>query len=341
MVHSLALQDIAAGHANESSKDLDEIEEWNEYGELKQQIGSTPVAAPTPTASAATTPSKPPAPSISAPGTDSPAPSPLSKQVPDEVNPSSISAARKDDTPLTLAMRQAGAEAAKKAIEKKASKSTALPPAKGLGPTEVPARAMESGIARSVEEPGVSATTTAAKIPKNLAAEGAKRTSIDKIAEEGARRSDMDRATESDRTNEQEHAGLSKEATMLGAMSASSTTKMKSPLSEDNPPRPSMEFRAANFEPRPRTHRGSSVSMASREEIEAIEKRDAIAEESEDTDESSTPKTDNEGHLDDSANVMLKDLTTTDEGEVTATKDGKTQEQHAKDPEAAGASVGD
>ena len=296
------------------------------------------MAAPTPTASAATTPSKPPAPSIFAPGADSPVPSPLSKQVPEEVNPSSISAARKDDTPLTLAMRQAGAEAAKKAVEKKASKYTALPPAKDLGPAEVPASAMEPRNARSVEEPGVSATTTAAKIPDTLAAEGAKRTTIDKIAEEGARQSDEDQAIDS-RTNEQEHAGRSREATMHEARSASRT--LKSPLSEENPARPSTEFGAANFEPRPRTHRGSSVSTASKEEIEAIEKRDAILEESEDSDEDSTSKTDNEGNLDNSANAILTDLISTDEGEVTATNDGKTQEQDARDPEAAGATVGD
>jgi hypothetical protein len=340
MLYSSVFQDIAAGRADESSQGLDEIEEWNEYGELKQQIGSTPVAVPTPTASAATTPSKPPAPLISAPGVDSPVPSPLSKQVPEEVRPSTISAARKDDTPLTLAMRQAGAEAAKKAVEKKASKYTALPPAKDRGPAEVPAPAMEPRTARSVEEPGVSPTTTAAKVPEQLAAEGAKRTSIDKIAEEGARRSDMDRAIDSDGTDE-EHTGYSKEAAMLEARSESSTTKIKSPLSEENPARPGTEFGAANFEPRPRTHRGSSVSMASKEEIEAIEKRNTIPEESEDSDETSTPKTDNEGNLDDSANATMAHLATTDEGEVTATNGGKTQEQDAKDPAAAGDSVRD
>jgi hypothetical protein len=323
------------------SQDLDEIEEWNEYGELKQQIGSTPVAAPTPTASAATTPSKPPAPSISAPGADSPVPSPLSKQAPDETNPSSISAAKKEVTPLTLAMRQAGAEAAKKAVEKKTSKHKATSLAKDLGTAKDPRRAMESEMVRSVEEPSVSATTTAAKIPEKLAAEGAKRTSIDKIAEEGARRSDMDRAAGSDRTSEQEHAGLSKEAAILEARSAGNTTKMRSPLLEENAATSSTGLGAANFEPRPRTHRGSSVSLASKEEIEAIEKRNAIPEESEDTDESSTPKTDKAGNFDKSAHATLADLTTKDEGEAAAMKDVKPQEQDAKDPGAAGASVGD
>ena len=143
--------------------DLGEIEEWNEYGELKQQIGATPATALTPTASATTTPSKASAVPIDVPdspsktSSDTPAPSPLSKEISGEVEPSPTSPSKKAETPLTIAMRQAGAEAAKKAGEKKASKSTAAPSTEKMDATDVRMPAIGTKMARSVEDPGASA----------------------------------------------------------------------------------------------------------------------------------------------------------------------------------------
>ncbi|KAL2050448.1 hypothetical protein ABVK25_009282 [Lepraria finkii] len=57
--------------------DLEEVEEWNEYGELKENVepaGSKPGPASTPTPSAATTPSKPAASLICPPSDPPPTP---------------------------------------------------------------------------------------------------------------------------------------------------------------------------------------------------------------------------------------------------------------------------
>jgi hypothetical protein len=342
-----------------SSQDLEEVEEWNEYGELKQQIGATLVAAPTPTASAANTPSKAPTTPLPVPSTASKAPSdmlspsPLSKETSEQLDSSSLSPSKKEETPLTMAMRQAGAEAAKKAGEKKGSRSIAPASTKDMEATEVPMPAIETKIAKSVEEPGVLAETTAAKIPEKLAEEGAKRTSVDRIAGEGAKRTSMDKGTEFEGASEQEHVGLSKEATMLEARRASSITKMRSPLSEETAATSSTDLGATSLESEPRTHRGSSVSIAPKEEIEEIEKKNTIPEEDEDLDESNTeaaaegseapsisvPGT--AGALESSADNMMTAMTATDEGEVAVTKGVNPQEQDPKDPVGAGVSVGD
>ena len=99
--------------------DIEEVEEWNEYGELKEKL--EPASRPTPSAPA--TPSKAPtAPSSDtmskASGTNPVTPSktsPLksSAETPPRPAPSST------DSPLTMAMRQAGFEAAKKAGDAK------------------------------------------------------------------------------------------------------------------------------------------------------------------------------------------------------------------------------
>lgn len=78
-----------------AAKDLEEVEEWNEYGELQENVGAgAPAKLSTPSASTSATPSKPPA----APMQD------LSNRAGGEAQ-----------TPVTLAMRQAAEEAARKA----------------------------------------------------------------------------------------------------------------------------------------------------------------------------------------------------------------------------------
>jgi hypothetical protein len=329
---------------------------------LKQQIGGTPATAPTPTISATTTPSKAPATPITVPdsaskaSSDPSAPSPLSKEIGGEVQPPPTSPSKKEETPLTMAMRQAGAEAAKKAGEKKGSMSTAPASTKKMDATDVRMPAIETTMARAVEDPSASSETTAGKIPEKLAEEGAKRTSVDKIAEEGAKRESMDKASEPEGVNEQDHVGLSKEAKMVEARRASSTTKMKSPLSEESAATSSTELGAANVEPIIGRHRGSSISSASKEEIERIEKSNAIpeeTEETEETDESSgkanaqvteTPSsivTETGKDPQNRVDATKVDVAATDEEELAATKSVKPQEQDAKDPTAAGVSVGD
>ncbi|MCJ1268691.1 hypothetical protein MMC22_008579 [Lobaria immixta] len=87
--------------------DLEEVEEWNEYGELKENVG-TGAAPSISTPSAPSTPSKPPKPA------DSP-----SKVSTSTTTPSRPQQSTTTNSPLTTAMRQAGLEAAKKAGEAK------------------------------------------------------------------------------------------------------------------------------------------------------------------------------------------------------------------------------
>ena len=157
--------------------DLEEVEEWNEYGELKDNVGAParkPAATPTPSTS--NTPSKPPAalststntPSKGAPTMPSRPTVPLSTNTPTS-SPSKPPPSSNTDSPLTTAMRQAGFEAAKKAGDAKSkARADALEAAKankegGLekldqaGPTGMPP---PSGTTEAVEAlKGVSGNT--------------------------------------------------------------------------------------------------------------------------------------------------------------------------------------
>ncbi|MCJ1467553.1 hypothetical protein MMC07_006178 [Pseudocyphellaria aurata] len=107
------------------AQDLEEVEEWNEYGELKDNVG-TGVAVPSiSTPSAPSTPSKAPQPA------ETPSKVSISTTIPSRPQQSSTS-----DSPLTTAMRQAGFEAAKKAGEAKAqSRSKDFEPSKSSNDT--------------------------------------------------------------------------------------------------------------------------------------------------------------------------------------------------------------
>lgn len=99
--------------------DLEEVEEWNEYGELRDNVEPGPRPAP----SAPVTPSKVPA----GPSSDSLSKTPATNPATPSKPPPTISStetpprpsASSTDSPLTTAMRQAGFEAAKKAGDAK------------------------------------------------------------------------------------------------------------------------------------------------------------------------------------------------------------------------------
>ena len=252
-----------------------------------------------------------------------------------------------------MAMRQAGAEAAKKAGERKGHMSTARPSAKNMEATDVPMPVVETKMAKSVEEPGISTETTAAKVPEKLAEEGAKRTSVDKIAEEGARRLSMEGSSASDSTSQHEQVGPSTEASKLEARRASSITKLKSPLSEETAATSSTELGVRNVETNQKLHRGSSVSLASKEEIQEIENRNAIPEEMEEATESgnsaetqgaetrSTAPSEPTQDTGSSDKATMSGVTASDEGELAATKGVKPQEEDAREATEASTSVGD
>lgn len=90
------------------AQDLEEVEEWNEYGELKDNVGTGAAVPPVSTPSAPSTPSKAPQPA------ETPSKVSFSTTIPSRSQQSSAT-----DSPLTTAMRQAGFEAAKKAGEGK------------------------------------------------------------------------------------------------------------------------------------------------------------------------------------------------------------------------------
>lgn len=96
------------------------MEEWNEYGEIKENLGAGSAADPlVPTPSAPSTPSKPPNSASAASGSTM-----LAATPPRSVQKPTM------ESHLTTAMRKAGLEAAKKAVDVK-SQSRALGESKG------------------------------------------------------------------------------------------------------------------------------------------------------------------------------------------------------------------
>ncbi|KAL8909902.1 MAG: hypothetical protein Q9171_004790 [Xanthocarpia ochracea] len=128
--------------------DLEEIEEWNEYGELKDKVGVKPMPS---TPSAANTPTKAPS-SISTTNT----PSKLLSSV--ETPPRHTSSCNTEN-PMATAMRQAGAEAARKAGDVKVR---ALAKAKGASsaPTGAPEKSESSSTSPKPSSEALHAATT-------------------------------------------------------------------------------------------------------------------------------------------------------------------------------------
>lgn len=116
--------------------DVEEVEEWNEYGELKDNIGGGDATetAGTPGKSYAlpSTPSKSTTTAASTPKTTSTESPAAPAQT--EPQPRSTQATTTGENPMTMAMRQAGFEAAKKAGDAKSKARTeALDAAKAKG----------------------------------------------------------------------------------------------------------------------------------------------------------------------------------------------------------------
>ena len=303
-------------------QDLEEVEEWNEYGELKQQIGATPSVTTTPAGSTTTTPSKPPPASTTEektktdPASDS---EHISIQEPAEGHrKSSVAAPKKDDTPLTMAMRQAGAEAAAKAGQKKVVKPGSLMSANPTSPGAV-APTGEAKLHKASEDP--STEIAAAKAPAQLAAEGAKRTSVDKIADS---ESSTDAEAETPKSTNQN---------LLDLRRSSSITKTKSSLANETAIEKIPDVREEPAEVRKDEggeHGGSSV-----EEAEPAEDKVVATPKEKDTEDDEEDKPVVSEQLD------AKDVSASEDQEKAATEEKKPQEQQAKDGEEAGVSVGD
>jgi hypothetical protein len=233
-----------------------------------------------------------------------------------------------------MAMRKAGAEAAQKAGQKKALKLGSLfsdDPTSPDAPT--PSTTTNTKLSKASQEPNASTDITAGKTPAVLAAEGVRRTSFDKITD-----SESSTDTETEPTK-------SVEESLLQARRTSSITKTKTPLSNETAleSTPSLSEQQ-RFEERPRTHRGSSVSEASKEEIECVERSNAIPEEDEDGEDTAClplrsgkrAQTTTDG-----AKASLADVTSSDKQEQPSEPDNETRTQNAKEGAASGVSVGD
>jgi hypothetical protein len=277
---------------------------------------------------------------------------------------------------MSIAMRQLGAEAAAKAAagQKKAAaaKSAAPVPTKEPSTTDqvpVPA-ATKLSVDAAADSPDVAAEVTAAKTPALLAAEGAKRTSVDKIAEASAATSSEDAPTIKSPTGEDGSSSSSTEAQLVDLRRASSITKVKSRLSEATPAAESetvledkptaepaeadaSEAKADTTEPEPKAEDTAAVPAS---EVSAAadqappppprhrgsEEGVASAEEIKEIEQTLSSPEDVEKKAAKEAPATTEPaVTSTDETEQPATTDVDMQDTDAKDADKAGVSVGD
>lgn len=130
------------------------MEEWNEYGELKEHVGPGAVAPGMATPSSApSTPSKAP------PLVETPTKVRFTAQTPTKASQSAA-----PSSPLTIAMRQAGLEAAKKASDVKSQAR-----AKGLGVSEASndaVRKLDNSTAPGVPPPSGTTEAASARAPE-------------------------------------------------------------------------------------------------------------------------------------------------------------------------------
>ena len=306
-------------------QDLEQIEEWNEYGELKEQIEDTPAED-----LLSTKPAAPPAPAqVSAPTSrDSSQGRHISiSEPPKSADRNPAAALEQTGSPMAMAMRQAGAEAAAKAGQKKTAKPVTTVPK----PTEIDTTAptSEVKIATPMADPAEDPAITQAKAPAQLAAEGAKRTSLDKIADTETvsdTSKPADGSSDTAASNEQQVADLRRASSITKAPSRLSHTETSDQISEE-----STEVKhEPKFEERPRTHRGSSLSQVSAEEIKEMERRNSIKEDPDEDAEDAVEET-----------PAAQAVGATDEGEKPAGQHIENVKSDPKDEESAGVSVGD
>ncbi|RDL38329.1 uncharacterized protein BP5553_02669 [Venustampulla echinocandica] len=231
--------------------DLVEIEDWNEYGELKQHVkivgvSSTPARPITTTSSA---PSKPPVPQEDKKSEPAPAAEAPKAPEPSKASESSDSPPSSSAAPISLALRQLGQEAAEKAkdIKKKAAET-------------------RSGVGKA--EPAKEAEKSATPAPVTAAVS-------DPSTEKGPVNAD----------------------TILQSPTSSAWRRAPESLSRPTTPRylsdkleslqspTSTAWKPTDIDRPILSHRGSSISLASAEEIKQVEQDQAIPEEDEEEDE--------------------------------------------------------
>ncbi|MCJ1401924.1 hypothetical protein MMC11_005141 [Xylographa trunciseda] len=267
-------------------QDLEEVEEWNEYGEIKQNLifSDALPAASTPTPSTTNTPSKPPPPPVAASSSSKP---PTASSAP---LATSAPAATSAETPLTTAMRQASLEAAAKA---KQSKTQSLAARKAMSEAQ-PSASLSAASGSNADMPSkLDNSAPGGALPPTGTSEAEE-------AVEATAKSEGVTFKGADKLEDESGLGKTPEQTMM--------------------------------------HRGSNVSMASPEEIKAVEESSRIAE---------APEEDGVAEEDTGKEVVAGPEAVKTEDATAATDKAeelpgtKTQEQDAGQGEKVGESVAD
>lgn len=341
------------------------MEEWNEYGELEDQIedqidifGDVPISATSAEAHAAAaarneaqraslasigrTASETRHISISDPREEL---ARKKSQTDDSPNPA-VNLGDKKNSPLSMAMRQAGAEAAAKAGQKSSSTSGAQAQAATTGkdPTDTTTSAPATAAKLDPDAEEVTQTETAAKTPEQLASQGQKKTSVDKLGgspeDEGTscclvsacpraltvspKKKTNNLSTDSHKSNLEQVLDQRRKSSV--AKTSSSLANATSIDEADT-----VSTRPSAVEEPPKTTSTSTSTSADKDAINQREK--AIAEEDEDEDEAEAG---------DSEPVKkAAKVSATDKGEENVLGGTKPQEREAADGGAAGESVGD
>ena len=263
------------------------MEEWNEYGELKEQVDANAPAPRTPTASTNNTPSKPPPATSSLAATSAsvssknPAIS-FAENIPPKQNQS------KEATPkspvsgvgssFSLAMRQAGKEAAEKAKSKPTAGAarSSVTPATDLSK-------LDNSTPSGVPPPsGITDAVTAAA-PNTGSADVISKADVVPVTEEKAIEAGKENPTTDTKPSLNE-TSKPKEATTEDVIGSSlKDSKFNSASETDDPS--AVEVAATPVASTPIQHRGSSISAANKDEIKMVEEASKIEEEPEEEDE--------------------------------------------------------
>jgi len=232
--------------------DLVEVEDWNEYGELKQHVTIVPVPGA-------------PVAKVLPKTTAAPAKAPVSQEnkKPESSTPATSKGPEAAKSPTTesgpaLALREIGQQAAQKAKE---GKKKAVETFSGVGQAEVPKESKES------KEPEAAKEAEKAK-PASIAVPEKVETATNTHTVESLESLQSPTSTAWKGTADKKHTPQNSIDRVESIQSPTSTA-----------------WKPTDVNPPILTHRGSSVSEASAEEIKKIEEEEKISEEDEEDEE--------------------------------------------------------
>ncbi|KAK5944576.1 hypothetical protein PMZ80_003858 [Knufia obscura] len=325
--------------------DLDQVEEWNEYGELEDQIedqvdifGDVPISATSAEAQAAAAARvEAQRASLASQGRTASETRHISISDPKEGRKKSEDGSGGKDTqkegnsPLSMAMRQAGAEAAAKTGQKKGAvgdvKAQEAAKSKQATDSSIPAPVAGQVSKLDADAEDVSKVETGAKTPGQLASQGQSRTSVDKLGgipeDEDSKKSNSEQILDQRRQSSIPQTGSSLAQTT--SIDESHTVTSSDDVDIDTKADKSMP---------PSSKAVSADKKAINEHEKAIAEDDG--EDDDEEEEEAGPGDDNDEPVKKAAKVSA-----TDTGEEKVLQGSKPQEQEAADSEEAGKSVGD